>query len=152
MSQHLASDQCSTHSAVPPRRQIIVIPCDGNDLTPDAARCVNGVSVPGAPQIVGQLWDPLRIPRTKMPSDIPPLGPRTDSISVSTTYDLRPTTAYSSSAPVNGTNRPRGGIPASSSRIPTEAGMSKRLAPAPPGFITVTTTSTSSSLGMCVCP
>src|SRR6266550_4389623 len=50
------------------------------------------------------------------------------------------------------TIRPRGGIPASSSRIPTLGGIPNRGAPAPPGFITVTVLSTSSSSGRWLCP
>src|SRR5690349_25016551 len=36
--------------------------------------------------------------------------------------------------------------------IPTLGGIPKRGCPAPPGFITVTVRSTSSSSGLCVCP
>ena len=51
-----------------------------------------------------------------------------------------------------GTSRPLGGMPGSSSRMPTEGGRLKRRCPAPPGFITVTTTSTRVSSGRWVCP
>src|SRR5216683_5945489 len=52
----------------------------------------------------------------------------------------------------SGTILPRGGIPGSSSKIPTLGGMPNRSAPAPPGFITVTVLSTSSSNGRWLCP
>ena len=62
----------------------------------------------------------------------------------------RPST--SGSAAVSGTNRPRGGMPGSSSRMPTEGGRLKRRGPAPPGFITVTTMSTRVNSGRWVWP
>ncbi len=52
----------------------------------------------------------------------------------------------------NSTNLALGGIPGSSSMIPTEAGIPFLGAPAEPGFITVTVMSTSSNSGWCVCP
>ena len=51
------------------------------------------------------------------------------------------------SAAVSGTSRARGGIPGSSSMIPTDAGRLNLRAPAPPGFMTVTTWSTVTSSG-----
>ena len=59
---------------------------------------------------------------------------------------------HSSSNGASGTRRPRGGIPGSSSRMPTEGGSLNRRGPAPPGFITVTTVSTSVRSGRWVCP
>ncbi|OLC06686.1 MAG: hypothetical protein AUH42_05140 [Gemmatimonadetes bacterium 13_1_40CM_70_11] len=52
----------------------------------------------------------------------------------------------------NVTSRARGGMPGSSSRIPTDGASPNRLGPAPPGFITVTVRSTNSSSGLCVWP
>ena len=54
--------------------------------------------------------------------------------------------------PPNPTILPLGGIPGSNSRIPTLGNNPNRGAPAPPGFMTVTVLSTSSSSGLCVCP
>src|SRR6266516_4474174 len=54
--------------------------------------------------------------------------------------------------PPTSTILPLGGIPGSSSRIPTLGLSPNRAAPAPPGFITVTVLSTSSNNGRCVWP
>src|SRR5207247_9925697 len=54
--------------------------------------------------------------------------------------------------PPTSTILPLGGIPGSTSRIPTLGLSPNRAAPAPPGFITVTVLSTSSNNGRCVWP
>ena len=60
--------------------------------------------------------------------------------------------SHRTSGTVRFTILPRGGMPASSSKIPTLGGIPNRGAPAPPGFITVTVLSTNSSNGRWLCP